>query len=274
MKYEMANGYRVIYMPTHPMADGSGFVYEHRLIASQKLGRLLSEEETVHHIDGNRLNNNVDNLMIFKTKADHTAFHNGRKAILIGETYVCEDMGSQNICPICKTNIKDSKATMCLNCYKQLRISKRPSKEELQNKLISYNYSEIAREYNVSGNTVIKWAKAYDIYKPRQQFEIDEEELRTCMKANSISSAAKIFSVSNWIIKEHMKKYNIPLAVEKIQCIDNGLIYDSQQDAVREIVPNVKSARSEAVKLKKAIENDGLYYGFHWRKIKIYQDIA
>ena len=70
-----ANGYVRIYMPNHPHANISGMVYEHVLVAEKKLGRYLTAEEVVHHIDHNRSNNNPDNLMIFKTKKDHSIFH-------------------------------------------------------------------------------------------------------------------------------------------------------------------------------------------------------
>lgn len=39
------NGYKLIYMPEHPRVIGiSGCVYEHIIIAEQKLGRLLTDD--------------------------------------------------------------------------------------------------------------------------------------------------------------------------------------------------------------------------------------
>ena len=73
----MRGQYLAVMMPSHHLACKDGYVYIHRLKAEEKLGRQLKPGECVHHIDENKLNNELDNLMIFKTKADHTAFHHG-----------------------------------------------------------------------------------------------------------------------------------------------------------------------------------------------------
>jgi hypothetical protein len=55
----------------HPMATKAGYVSEHRLAMSRKIGRYLSPEEVVHHIDGNPLNNAIENLELFASNAEH-----------------------------------------------------------------------------------------------------------------------------------------------------------------------------------------------------------
>lgn len=57
--------------PNHPNADRHGYVREHRLVMEKKLGRLLERQEVVHHIDGNPLNNDPGNLMVFGRNAEH-----------------------------------------------------------------------------------------------------------------------------------------------------------------------------------------------------------
>lgn len=66
-----ADGYVLIRKPNHPHAVYGGYVREHRLVMEKHLGRYLRTEEVVHHIDGNKQNNSLDNLKLYERNADH-----------------------------------------------------------------------------------------------------------------------------------------------------------------------------------------------------------
>lgn len=68
-------GYILAYKPKHPFANTNGWVFEHRLVMEKYKGRYLLKEEVVHHIDGNKENNIIDNLMLFATHGEHVKYH-------------------------------------------------------------------------------------------------------------------------------------------------------------------------------------------------------
>lgn len=84
-------GYEKTWIPEeHPfgsMRSTKGYVLTHRLRMAEHLNRPLRPDETVHHIDGNKLNNDLDNLQL------RTGSHGA------GVILRCLDCGSTNFEP-------------------------------------------------------------------------------------------------------------------------------------------------------------------------------
>ena len=160
------------FVPDHPRATKEGYVRTHILVAEKKLGRYLKLDECVHHIDKDKYNNHPDNLMVFKTIADHSAFHKGLKAVCDNGVWYCPDkrIYSKEICPVCSTNYKDAKADMCIDCWNNLNAKfikntniERPNRATLKDAIRVKSFTQIGKEYGVSDNTVRKWCKSYGL---------------------------------------------------------------------------------------------------------------
>ena len=67
-------GYIMVWEPDHPGAY-DGWILEHRLIMEKKVGRRLSTNETVHHLNGIKGDNDPENLLIL-SRAEHTKVTN------------------------------------------------------------------------------------------------------------------------------------------------------------------------------------------------------
>lgn len=69
-------GYIWIYSPYHPFKNRQNQVLEHRLVMEKHIKRFLLPQEVVHHINGNKQDNNLKNLKIFKSHSEHISFEN------------------------------------------------------------------------------------------------------------------------------------------------------------------------------------------------------
>ena len=69
------DGYVLVLKPSHPHARASGYVLEHRLVMEEHLGRTLLPEEVVHHKNGQKDDNRLENLQLFESQSPHHTQH-------------------------------------------------------------------------------------------------------------------------------------------------------------------------------------------------------
>lgn len=148
-------GYRYFIDPDHPLVyNSTKTVYLHRHLASIKLGRWLTHEEHVHHIDGNKLNNSLENLEVLSNK-EHAHKHRGH--ILPLEVY-CKNC--------CKLFIREnSKAIFCtLNCANtfngNIRVKNKDiTKDMLESLMPQHSWVSLAALLGYSPNGIKKRAE-------------------------------------------------------------------------------------------------------------------
>jgi len=170
----MLNGYKVIYKPGHPNAmtsnNWNGWVYEHIFIASFEHGRPLRKGEEVHHLDGNKLNNNYQNLIVL-TKKSHVRLHRWLESCALDlKELSVQGMNSGKpkliYCKRCKTPLIGGRSVFCSKeCHDTASRAIRSSVMDcysLEEVLASINngsVSSASREYGISDNGLRKWLR-------------------------------------------------------------------------------------------------------------------
>lgn len=213
------NGYPIVYMPDRDDVIGSsGCVYEHILVAESILGRRLLPGEVEHHKDKNRSNNSPENIMVFKTNADHARFHATGTALLDGDVYVSPEV--KNFCIDCGKEI-GLHSTRCAKCLLVFR-SRNTESNLIKNKDIIYEMAlsgkkvkEIAECFNLLPGSFSRICRrlgiVYKIPKPPKEKKtphVSKKVKRTNIENsesvtfNNISEAAKAINKPDTHIRD------------------------------------------------------------------------
>jgi hypothetical protein len=142
----------------HPLGDKKGRVWYHRHVMSIHLGRWLTPQELVHHVDEDRQNNDLSNLEV-TTRSEHGKTHAEER----GFVRVFSD------CEVCgKTfaHVRPNQQFCSHNCSHQGRRAFNPSREELERLVWEMPTSKVAAHYGVSDSAIGKRCKRLGIAKP------------------------------------------------------------------------------------------------------------
>ncbi len=148
----IAYKYKYFYDPEHPLSLSNGCVYLHRHLKSVEIGRWLLGSEHVHHIDGDNLNNNLDNLQILSAE-EHARIHNKYSTDI---TKVCPFCGSTFT-----TTDKIDQIYCSHKCSGASRIKDLTISKELLDTLIPIkSWVELGSMFGYTDNGIKKRAKA------------------------------------------------------------------------------------------------------------------
>lgn len=119
--YKNASGYVMVFAGTHPNANRRGSIMEHRLIMAKHLKRPLKPEEVVHHKNGIKDDNRLQNLQLLPNLKAHRALHMNPKR-------KCRKCSSPERCK-----------GLCKKHYAQLRYKKGLVKPQRKHKIFCAN---------------------------------------------------------------------------------------------------------------------------------------
>lgn len=226
----MGWGYKDLYVPNSDKTRANKNILEHRKKASLILGRDIKSTEVVHHIDENPGNNDLNNLMVFKSQADHRRFHSGHYSELRQQNNVweCLPIKYNKICPNCHKEFcaNNPRAVYCSLecCWSSKKVVPRLPKEILLQQVIKDGYSKTGRRYGVSGTTIKKWCKKYGIYEliveeKRKEREKREEQKKRPKKP--VKKPVLQYSKDGKFIKEYPSTIEVARSIGHVDNVNN-----------------------------------------------------
>ena len=76
-------GYKILVGNCHMHSQGTHYKFEQYYLMELVFNSSLPKGCIIHHVDENKLNNSLGNLIVFKSVGDHVRFHNSSSAYLI-----------------------------------------------------------------------------------------------------------------------------------------------------------------------------------------------
>ena len=187
IRLDKTSGYLYFIEKGHPLADRRGKIYHHRYVASLKHGRWLSSDEHVHHVDGDRSNNDPDNLEVM-APSEHHKFHGLLLISTRDITANCKQCDK-----ICRKH-KNGRDSFCnQECFHSYYKHFDPSSEALQVLVWSMPTTKVAALFGVSDTAIAKRCNRLGIIKPNRGYwrKLETGKIQACVAQPGEQSDSK-----------------------------------------------------------------------------------
>jgi hypothetical protein len=159
-KIDKTLGYIYAIDEQSPYSNSQGKVYQHHYVMCQAIGRSLMPNECVHHIDRDRSNNQIENLLLL-THSEH------------GKLHALEDRGystETRLCLMCQgvfvVSCSSGQSFCSLGCARTAKRKFEISPEDLEALVWMMPSSSVAEMLGVSDVAIAKRCKKQSIKKP------------------------------------------------------------------------------------------------------------